>query len=289
MARRGNRWAGRVAATLALAGVLLAPAKLQAEAPVGVPVGVAVAPGALAAPAELDYQVYFGGLKALALAAEIDLSSARYRVRLSAHTEGLIDWIVDWTAQSASEGLVAGGALQPVRHNTVSTVRGNRRDTTLAFHRDGSIDASVEPPIEADDREPVSAEQVHGALDPISAVLIAAHEVAAHGSCDQRVKVFDGRRRYDLEFRDGGPDTVQPSEYSSFSGAATLCLFRYIRIAGYEKPGGRWGNPYDADRIYRVWLAPIVPGLPPLPVRIEAEGTFGNLIVHLVEAGKHAG
>jgi len=275
--------AGRVAAALALAAAVLAPGVLQAEAPDPVPAG------ALAAPAELAYQVYFGGLKALSLDAEIDLSSALYRVRLRAHTEGVIDWIVDWTAQASSEGSVDGGVLRPARHSTESVLRGSRRDTTLAFHADGSIDASVEPPIDADEREPVSAEQARGALDPISAVLIAARTVAAQGSCDQRVKVFDGRRRYDLEFRDGGPQILQPTEYGSFSGAATLCLFRYIRIAGYQKPGGRWSNPDDVDRVYRVWLAPIVAGLPPLPVRIEADGTFGELIVHLVEAGRRAG
>jgi hypothetical protein len=282
--------AGRAAGVLALVLTVLAPGTLQAQAPVGVPNGLAVAPGAFDnAPANLAYQLYFGGLKALALDVEIDLSSALYRVRLSAHTEGLIDWIVDWTAHSSSEGSVAGGALHPARHRTESILRGSRRDTTLAFQQDGSIDAAVEPPIDEDEREPVTAEQARGALDPISAVLIAARKVAAQGSCDQRVKVFDGRRRYDLAFSDGGPQVLQPTEYGSFSGPATLCLFRYIRIAGFQKPGGRWSNPRDEDRVYRVWLAPIVAGLPPLPVRIEAEGTFGDLIVHLVEAGRRAG
>jgi hypothetical protein len=282
--------AGRVAGALALVLTLLAPGALQAEAPVGGPDGLAVAPGRFDnAPAKLAYQVYFGGLKALALDVEIDLSSALYRVRLSAHTEGLIDWVVDWTAQSTSEGSIAGGALRPARHSTESVLRGSRREVRLTYHQDGSIDAAVEPPVETDEREPVTAEQARGAFDPVSAVLIAAREVAVQGSCDQRVKVFDGRRRYDLAFSDGGRQDLKPTEYGSFSGPATLCLFRYIRIAGFQKPGGRWSNPRDEDRIYRVWLAPIVAGLPPLPVRIEAEGTFGDLIVHLVEAGRRAG
>jgi hypothetical protein len=171
----------------------------------------------------------------------------------------------------------------------VSTVRGSRRDADLTFHPDGSIDAVVAPPNDADERAPVSPAEMRGALDPITAVLLATRQVGASGSCAQRVPVFDGRRRYDLAFADGGPATLKPSEYSSFSGAATLCLFRYIRVAGYQKPGGRWGNPRDYDREYRVWLASILPGLPPLPVRIEVEGTFGELIIHLVGAQKPAG
>jgi hypothetical protein len=243
-------------------------------------------PAANAPATVLSYQVYFGGLKALALEAEVGVVSDRYRVRLAAHTEGLIDWIVGWTARAWSEGAVGGGALgdgalRPARHVSESTIRGNRRDVVLSFHPDGAIEATVEPSAEADEREPVTAEQQRGALDPISAVLGAARVVAARQSCAQRVPVFDGRRRYDLEFSDGGHAVLPPSEYSSFKGDTTLCLFRYIRIAGYQTTG-RWNNPRDHDRIYRTWLAPIVPDLPPLPVRIEAEGTYGTVIVHLV-------
>ena len=44
----------------------------------------------------------------------------------------------------------------------------------------------------------------------------------------------------------------------------------------------------DHDRVYRTWLAPVVPGLPPLPVRIEAEGTYGTVLVHLTGTGSAA-
>jgi hypothetical protein len=252
----------------------------------------AAGPGRAAAPpapASLAYQVYFGGLKALALEAEIDLSGvAAYRVRLNAQTQGIIDWLIGWTAHAWSEGTLVDASVRPARHVTTSTVRGTRRETSLTFRPDGAIEAVLEPPAEADEREPVSPEQERGALDPIAAVLIATRTLAATQSCDQRVPVFDGRRRYDLEFRDGGRDVLKPSEYSSFTGAATVCTFRYIRIAGYLKTG-RWNNPRDVDRVFRVWLAPVAPGLPPLPVRIEAEGAFGSVIVHLIGVGRPAG
>ena len=247
--------------------------------------------GAAAAdPAPLAYQVYFGGLKAMALQAELDLSGAAYRAKLTAHTEGMIGWLFSYTADAQSEGGVVDGRLRPARHVVESVARGNQRDTTLTFRPDGTIDTVVEPPADADEREPVSAEQQRGTTDPISAVLTAARTLAATGSCTQRLAVFDGRRRYDLEFSDGGREVLQPSEYAAFSGEATLCLFRYIRIAGYQKPGSsRWSNPRDVERIYKVWLAPIVPGLPPLPVRVEAEGTFGTLLVHWIGPSRPQG
>jgi len=261
----------RTLGALALAAGLLAPGALRADAAV---------PG----PARLGYQVYFGGLQALALQVEVGLSDTGYRVALHAHTEGVTDWLFGWTARSWSEGRLADGVVRPLRQDTESLSRGNRRTAALTFHDDGTIATSVEPPAEADEREPVTPAQTRGTLDPISAVLAATRALAARHSCAQHLKVFDGRRRFDLVLSDGGSDLLKPTEYGSFSGAATVCLFRYLRVAGFQKPGGRWGNPHDDERTYKAWLAPVLPGLPPMPVRIEVEGTFGSLIVHLVDA-----
>jgi hypothetical protein len=264
---------------------VLAPALMGLLAAAAIGPSRGDSPPAATAPASLVYQVYFGGLRALALHAEIGLSGDGYRVRLEAHTLGLIDWVTDWTVRASSEGAIRDGVVQPARHLTESMMRGSRRDAALTFHPDGSIDTVTVPSAADDEREPVTPEQERGALDPISAVLIATRVLAAQHSCDQRLPVFDGRRRYDLEFSDGGRDVLKATEYSSFSGEATVCLFRYIRVAGYQK-AGRWNNPRDHDRIYRTWLAPVVPGLPPLPVRIEAEGAFGTVLVHLVGIGR---
>lgn len=256
---------------------------------VGVGAATADAPAG-AGTARLGYQVYFGGLKALAFKTELDVSEAGYQARLEARTEGMIGWVFDYVARARSEGAVVDGGLRPARHVVESTARGNRRDTRLTFLPDGTIDSVAEPPPEADERDPVTAEQQRGAIDPLSAVLLAARTLARQGSCAQRLAVYDGRRRYDLEFSDGGREVLKPSEYASFAGEATLCLFRYIRVAGYQKAGSnRWSNPRDTERVYKVWLGAIAPGLPPLPVRIEAEGTFGSLIVHWVDPARPQG
>jgi hypothetical protein len=264
----------RTLGALALAAGLLAPAAARADA---------------AASARLGYQVYFGGLQALALQVDLGVSDTGYRVALHAHTEGVIDWLFGWTAQASSEGRLADGTPRPLRHDAESQWHGNHRSVALTFHDDGTVAAAVEPSAADDEREPVTPAQTTGTLDPISALLAATQALATQHSCAQHVKVFDGRRRFDLVFSDGGSALLKPTEYGSFSGAATVCRFRYVRVAGFQKPGGRWGNPRDADSVYQVWLAPVLPGLPPVPVRIEVEGTFGSLIVHLVEAVRPAG
>src|SRR6185295_5353134 len=133
------------------AGLLIA--LLAAGAAIGVPTLAG------ANPAQLGYQVYFGGIKALSFQAELDVSGAAYRAKLDARTEGMIAWVFEYTARAQTEGQVVGGALQPSRHVVESTARGNKRDTRLTFLPGGAIDSVVEPPPDADERDPVTAEQ----------------------------------------------------------------------------------------------------------------------------------
>jgi hypothetical protein len=270
---------GALACATALALAILVPGAARADAGKEAEIRAGE-------PASLAYEVYFGGVRALTMQADISLTGAQFQVQLSARTRGIADWIFDWIAQASTDGSVTEGILRPGRHDSVSTLRGKRREVSLTFQPDGAITARTVPPVEEDEREPVTPEQQRGAVDPLSALLILAQDIGAGRGCDRTLPVFDGRRRYDLAFRNGGQEILKPSEYTVFSGDATLCLFNYNRIAGYQKPGERWSNPKDFERTYRTWVAPIVPGLPPLPVRIEAEGTFGTVLVHLVGIGR---
>jgi hypothetical protein len=220
--------------------------------------------------AQLDYAVYFGAVETIAIETRLALSDVGYQISLRGHTTGMLDWLLDWRMDAETRGSLATG-LQPERHLAEVHQHGRLREVALRFAHDGAIDATVAPSPEADDREPVPPALRRGALDPMSAVLLLART-----GCGRTVPVFDGRRRYDLEMADGGAVVLQPGEHGPYGGAARLCEFRFKPIAGYQKDGAR-----DAARHYRGWLASALPGFPPVPVRVEAEGWFGFVAIEL--------
>jgi hypothetical protein len=111
----------------------------------------------------------------------------------------------------------------------------------------------------------------------VLAVLLA---LATTDDCHRTVPVFDGRRRYDLELFGGGHETLTPRAHGRYGGEATRCDFRLKPIAGYQKTGSRRQGANE-ERTYHGWVAPALPGLPPIPVRIEADGVFGFIAVEL--------
>ncbi|CAO3436777.1 DUF3108 domain-containing protein [Azospirillum endophyticum] len=240
---------------------------------------------ALAEPAKATYRVFVGGVTALDIDATLEVTGDRYRIAVSAVTGGTIGRLFSWRTDSQSEGAVRGGDLRPASHRQTSRFRGEPRDVTLTYGPQGEVSASVSPPPESDDREPVPPALQRDTLDPLSAVLDLLFAAGAGKGCDRSLPVFDGRRRYDMVFGEVGRRVVDPSRYSIFSGIAQQCRVTYKPVAGYAKSsssGRFWQRNNPADRPpVQLWLAPVAAGFPPLPVRLETESDFGSVVVHL--------
>ena len=238
----------------------------------------------------LSYRVHVGGVAVLDARTELFLAGDRYSVQVDAATDGFLGRMFPWQTQSRSVGAIqADGQLAPSRHSQVSTLRGSPRNVTLDYDSTGAVRAQVTPPPQDDDREPVPESLLRGTLDPLSSVLRVLLAGARGEGCRQSVPVFDGRRRYDMQFADEGMRMVDASRYSVFAGAARQCRVSHTPIAGYNrKPDGgpfwRRGGGQERRPPVEVWIAPVTPGGPPLPVRLETDSGFGWVVIHLTGA-----
>ena len=248
-----------VAATLGL--LLAAPAWAQAPAAI-----------------ELDYRLYIGGLHALSLTARIGRDGQRYRMRVLARTDGLVAEFVDTSYEAESEGVSEGAVARPRRYRGVSRDGEEEDKSVVLSWSGGRAPVAVFEPAHEAPAEPLADEVIAGTVDPASAMLTLMTTVAASGGCKMRVRVFDGKRRYDLAARDGGARELESSRYAPYSGPATVCVVALERIAGFRK--GRLADRYP-DRI-SIFLAPLWEGVPPVPVRLHASNLYGALRIHLV-------
>jgi len=134
----------------------------------------------------------------------------------------------------------------------------------------------------------VTDAQKRGALDPVTALLQMLAHVAVDQSCDVKVPVFDGKRRFDLNGEDRGEENVDDKDYGVYSGPARVCSVDFTMIAGewkdreknrfWEKEGGGQGRDP-----FHIWLASLDTKLPELPVRLDSTSAFGDVYVHLTQ------
>jgi hypothetical protein len=226
-----------------------------------------------------QYLIYAGGFKALALDARADVADERYAVRGLLKTQGIVDWILNLSQTLEAQGRIDGGVL-PQSFVSDGVFWRSHRATRLAYDDDRRVKVTLVPSNEEDnDRPKVPDELTIGTVDPLGAYVAAAVAARAGSPCQSIIPVFDGRRRYNVVLEEDGIGVVEPSSYSNFSGPALRCKFSQDRLGGFQR------NPrFDprTPRISILYLARFGESGLWLPVRLETESSFGNVVGHLV-------
>jgi hypothetical protein len=252
----------------------------------------------------IDYRFYVGGLDLFAMDVAAELAPTRYSLDTRMRTQGLADTLVSSTILSKVDGAIARGKAVPQRYSSVTEGRFGPRSIEMTYGADGPTDVKVAPPDAEDDRTPVTDDLKRGTVDPLTASLMSAiaqstisqgrlaplvaagtaSESGAAGAapvtCPGTVPVFDGRRRYDIQFTYEGEDTLATSHEAAYAGPAIICRMDTRRIAGFSR---KWEREEDRDKPPppKLWLARLGPEGIVLPVRLVAKTRWGTAIAHL--------
>lgn len=237
----------------------------------------------------LTYDAYVSGLKALTLqfdlvveAAEDDATVADYRAAVEIETSGLVSAFVGWRLEAASLGHLSAVGAQPESHH-MANFRGDKaRWVTIEYSDNGPLAVHSQPSVEEDDREPVPVAEIVGTIDPMSA-LTQALMLAKDGSvCPPLVRIFDGRRRYDLSTEPQARKVFSSSRVATFEGPALGCRVNFKRIAGFKMLEGSSDDFLSAD--IEMWMSAVLGNDVWVPVRLAMRSGPGSMIVHLKKA-----
>jgi hypothetical protein len=228
---------------------------------------------------QLNYAIYAAGLNVLMVDAKADLDRDGYRIDLSYRTSGLFGTLFPSHIDSFVQGRWNGLHPSPLRFASWGIARGKQRRIIIDYPQGQPVIRALIPPTEPD-RDPVPPGMQRDTMDTLSAMAYLVRQVAQTGSCDGKVRIFDGRRVLETESTTAGSEALRPDYRSAFNGRALRCDMRGRQLAGFQ---------HDADEaeIRRVhvsaaWLAVPRPGQPALPVRVVFETRFfGNATAYL--------
>ena len=138
------------------------------------------------------------------------------------------------------------------------------------------------PPNEGE-REPVPPAMERNTIDTLSAIALMIRHVQDSGRCEAHAVTFDGRRLIDVTAHTAGLQTLPRSDRSPFFGPTLRCDFEGRQLAGFRRgeDPAELGRPKHGS----AWLAQVVPGAPPIPIRMNFETRwFGVATLYLTTA-----
>jgi hypothetical protein len=236
------------------------------------------------------YDGYAHGVVALRLTASFNFTPGAYSGRLEFHTAGMLGWMVHTESDSQVEGRFTSGqgvGVTPLRYDNTGVQHGVNRLTRIIYQNGTPTITAIAPPVEQE-RTPVAPAQTMHTIDTLSAIALLMRQVGQTGKCDGTAQTFDGRRLTDLVAHTVGDEKLPAQRKFGFDGDTLRCDFVGTQMAGFVKN-------QDEDTLRRpkhgsAWLAPLVAGAPPVPVKVIFENQkLGLVTLYLTSVSGSSG
>lgn len=149
-------------------------------------------------------------------------------------TSGVVSMFWQATIDANSNGQYAPHAFIPDVYNSYYHRGDSNKERVKVSFGAASPSVLADPPYDTTSY-PVTQEQKKEALDPVSAVayVLTAAKVNSANPCGTIAPVFDGRRRYNIQFTYVKDEPVK-LQSGLFTGKAHLCQLHYNQIAGFK-------------------------------------------------------
>ena len=173
----------------------------------------------------------------------------------------------------------AGTMPRPSRFVGIGRWRGEDRVARIDYQHGMPVVRELQPSNE-EEREPVPVTLQQNTIDAVSALAQLLRTVEKTGRCDGAVRTYDGRRAVDVQATTVGPEMLEPTSRSVFTGRALRCNFTGHLVAGFklDEDHAKAARPLTGS----AWLAPLREGEAPLPVRIVFQTRWmGDMTMYL--------
>lgn len=252
---------------------------------------------AAAVPAAAGNDVSVGGDYSLSIAgipfAKGNLSMAvkgnLYAARVKIETWGIARLIVESKSQAEASGRFGARKVRPAKYSLDSTTKELSTNVRMRLAGGTIRDLSARPSLrKLPDRVPVKSRHKANVLDPLSAAIVpypSKNGEIGKDACDQRLPIFDGWTRFDvqLHFR-----RFAEVETEGYTGKAAVCGARWIPVAGH-RPNKDTVKYLQENKNLEAWLVPVPNGDFLVPYRMSIMTKSGELLIknkRLVVVGK---
>lgn len=181
------------------------------------------------------YEVNLAGLSLGEFRLSAKFQGVSYEMEGEGRFSLFVGQIYKSSGATTSTGKFRKAGLEPSSFTLKFEGGGKKEMRHMSFAGGGVSKVSIVPPKKGGRRRvPVTQEQLADVLDPLSAAFL--HMPSGNPVCDETMKVFDGKLRFDIVLTPKRDDHLPSEAPPGLSGQAAVCNVKFVPIGGY-KPG----------------------------------------------------
>jgi Protein of unknown function (DUF3108) len=209
---------------------------------------------------DASYSISLLGLTIGKGAWTIEIANDQYSEKADGRISGVASTLISGEVSASTRGSFANDHAQPAAFDADVKTSAETEKIKMTFDTAGISDLVVDPPFPASpnqERVPVTDSDRKGVLDPLSAGLVSisgSDDVLKPESCQRRIPVFDGRRRFDVALSFKRMDKVKVE--GGYQGPAIVCAIQVVPISGHRVAGTAMQRLVKSNAV-EVTLAPL--------------------------------
>jgi len=214
-----------------------------------------------------------------------NFSNGTYLASATGKASGVLSVLVKGEGSLTTRGTFADGKLVPADARFDVSDEDGVYETEMIFDNGvykRVVDRGTAPPA---DRIPVDPKLLRDVVDPLTAFLIPyAGKTLAPQDCAKTLKIFDGRRRYDLVLSYKRSETIEIIR--GYTGPAVVCAVVLHPLGGY-RPDSLLVRYLAGKNDLELWLAPVAGVSVLAPVRALMPTLVGTMDIGADEFVEH--
>ena len=237
---------------------------------------------ALAANRNIDllYDISWGALHLAEATSQWQMQDDKAVILGSVKSDGIAAIVSGFQSASSAEIKFDASEWRPIYLSLSRITKSKQIASSVHWSASGDILSDVQqPPPDLDKVFPILDNLKKNVIDPYSAVMRQLDYIKTYGKCAGSYAIYDGLRRFEMQFDTVGDIALVADRPYGFDGQALHCQITVFPKGGHRIESS-WHKKPDKDRQLSVYFGRFSGDLV-LPVRVEIEAPIGVGVARL--------
>ena len=229
---------------------------------------------------DLLYDISWGALHLAEATSQWQMQDNKAVILGSVRSDGIASLVSGFQSASSAEIKLHASEWHPIYLSLSRITKSKQIASSVHWSASGDILSDVQqPPPDLDKVFPILDKLKQNVIDPYSAVMRQLEYIGTYGKCAGSYAIYDGLRRFEMQFDTVGDIDLVADRPYGFDGQALHCQITVFPKGGHRIESS-WHKKPDKDRQFSVYFGRFSVDLV-LPVRVEIEAPIGVGVARL--------
>ena len=229
---------------------------------------------------DLLYDISWGALHLAEATSQWQMQDNKAVILGSVKSDGIASLVSGFQSASSAEIKLHASEWHPIYLSLSRITKSKQIASSVHWSASGDILSDVQqPPPDLDKVFPILDKLKQNVIDPYGAVMRQLEYIGTYGKCAGSYAIYDGLRRFEMQFDTVGDIDLVADRPYGFDGQALHCQITVFPKGGHRIESS-WHKKPDKDRQFSVYFGRFSVDLV-LPVRVEIEAPIGVGVARL--------